>query len=361
MGVSHSDRVGSAVRGGGGVAVRLPGTRASWVLRPRSFVVCLLLAVCVAVAFVLEVASGELDLPLGDVVAGIVGGGDEVTGMVVHDLRLPRALVGLLCGAAFGVSGAVFQSLTRNPLASPDLIGVSAGAGTAATAGLLVGLGAGIGLQTLALLGGLGTALLIYLLAWNGGTTGFRIVLVGIGVAALCTSATGYLLLKAGVYQAQQALMWLTGSLNARGWEHVGPLALATAVLAPCVLALTPWLVGLQLGDQAARALGVPVQAARIALLAVAAALVSFATAAAGPVAFVALISPQIAVRLVRTPGPALLPSALVGALVVLTGDVAGREILPGTELPVGVVTGVLGAPVLLWLLSRTNRTGSGG
>ncbi|MEO3977759.1 iron chelate uptake ABC transporter family permease subunit [Streptomyces sp. CAU 1734] len=361
MTVEETARATAAVRSAGGVVVRVPRTRASWVIRPRSVAVCALLAIGTAAAFVTSVALGEIDLATTDVIAGLTGGGDEITGIVVHDLRLPRALVGLLCGAAFGVSGAIFQSLTRNPLASPDLIGVSAGAGTAATAGLLIGFGSGLGLQTLALAGGVGAAMLIYTLAWKGGTTGFRIVLVGIGVAALCTSVTSYLLLKAGVHQAQQALMWLTGSLNARGWEHVEPLALAMLVLTPCAVVLTPWLIGLQLGDGTARALGMPVQKARIALLVVAAAMVSFATAAAGPIAFVALVAPQIALRLVRTPGPALLPSALVGSLVVLAGDVIGRELLPGTELPVGVVTGVLGAPILLWLLGRTNRTGSGG
>ncbi|SCL25250.1 FecCD family ABC transporter permease [Micromonospora inyonensis] len=344
-----------------GAVIRVPGTRASWFVRPRAVLVCLLLSVAVAAAFLLDIAVGELDLPLSDVAAALLAGGDDVTALVVHDLRLPRALVGLLVGAAFGVSGAVFQSLTRNPLASPDVIGVTAGAGTAATAGLLVGAGSGLGLQTVALLGGLGSALLIYLLAWNGGTTGFRIVLVGVGVAALCGSVTTYLLLKAGVYQAQQALMWLTGSLNARGWEHVGPLVVGLAVLAPAVAVLAPWLTGLQLGDAPARALGHPVHLARAALLAVAAALVSVGTAAAGPVAFVALISPQIAVRLVGGPGPALVSSGLVGSVAVLLGDVIAREALPGTELPVGVVTGVLGAPVLLWLLGRANRSGVGG
>ncbi|MFJ7269148.1 FecCD family ABC transporter permease [Streptomyces sp. NPDC099050] len=350
-----------AVRRAGAVVVRVPRTRASWVVRPRSVAVCVALAVTVACAFVVDLALGELNLPFTEVVASLAGDGDEVTAMVVHDLRLPRALVALLCGVAFGVSGAIFQSITRNPLASPDLIGISAGSGMVATAGMLMGLGAGLGLQVLALIGGLGAALLIYLLAWNGGTTGFRIILVGIGIASLCASVTSYLLLKAGIYQVQQALMWLTGSLNARGWEHVGPLALSLALLLPCVAALTPWLIGLQLGDQSARVLGVPVQGARIALLAAGAALVSFGTAAAGPIAFVALISPQIALRLVRTPGPALVASGLVGALVVLVGDVLGRELLSGIELPVGVVTGVIGAPVLLWLLGRMNRTGTGG
>ncbi|MGW8365093.1 FecCD family ABC transporter permease [Streptomyces wedmorensis] len=361
MTVTDTTRAAAAVRNAGGLVIRLPRTGASWIIRPRSVLVSLLLAAAVAAAFVVEVAFGELDLPLPDVIRSLAGGGDPTTALVVHSLRLPRALVGLLCGAAFGVAGSVFQTLTRNPLASPDIIGVSAGAGTAATAGLLMGFGSGLGLQTLALIGGLGASALIYALAWKSGTTGYRIVLVGVGIAALCTSATSYLLLKAGVYQAQQALMWLTGSLNARDWEHVAPLAIALAVLLPCVVLLAPWLGGLQFGDDMAKALGLPVQTARIALLAVATGLVSFATAAAGPIAFLALIAPQIALRLVGPPGPALLPSALVGSFVVLAGDVAGRQILPGTELPVGVVTGVLGAPCLLWLLSRSNRTGSGG
>ncbi|WP_030767715.1 FecCD family ABC transporter permease [Streptomyces sp. NRRL F-2664] len=348
-------------RSAGGIVLRVPRTRASWVVRPRSVVVSLVLAVTVGLAFVVEVAFGELDFPLSEVVAALFGGGDPATHMVVHNLRLPRALVGLLCGAAFGVAGAIFQTLTRNPLASPDVIGISAGAGTVATAGLLFGVGSGIGLQSFALAGGLGATAVIYLLAWKGGTTGYRIVLVGIGIAALCTSATSYLLLKAGVYQAQQALMWLTGSLNARDWSHVGPLAVSLAVLLPAVVLVGPWLTGLQLGDETAKVLGLPVQTARIALLVVGAALVSFASAAAGPIAFVALVAPQIALRLVDAPGPALVPSALVGSLVVLVGDAVGRQLLEGTELPVGVVCGVLGAPCLLWLLGRSNRTGSGG
>ncbi|MFE6699275.1 FecCD family ABC transporter permease [Streptomyces sp. NPDC057718] len=348
-------------RPAGGVVLRIPRTRASWILRPRALAVTLLLAVAVTFAFIVEVAYGEIDIPLAEVVAALTGGGDPATQMVVHDLRLPRALVGLMCGAAFGAAGTIFQTLTRNPLASPDVIGISAGAGTVATAGLLFGVGSGIGLQTFALAGGLGATAVIYTLAWKNGTTGYRIVLVGIGVAALCTSATSYLLLKAGVYQAQQALMWLTGSLNARDWTHVGPLATSLAVLLPCVAVLGPWLNGLQLGDETAKALGLPVQTARIALLLTGAALVSFACAAAGPIAFVALIAPQIALRLVNAPGPALIPSALVGSLVVLLGDVIGRLLLDGIELPVGVVSGVLGAPCLLWLLGRSNRTGSGG
>ncbi|MFD7548728.1 FecCD family ABC transporter permease [Streptomyces sp. NPDC059578] len=353
--------VKETARPAGGLVLRVPRTRASWIIRPRGTLVSLLLVAAVALAFVVSLASGELDLPLADVVHSLFGDADPATELVIQGLRLPRALVGLLCGAAFGLAGAVFQNLTRNPLASPDVIGISAGAGTAATAGMLLGAGSGVALPTFALTGGLAAAALIYALAWKSGTTGYRIVLVGIGVAALCTSATSYLLLKAGVYQAQQALMWLTGSLNARDWEHVRPLALALAVLLPCVLLLAPWLSGLQLGDETARSLGLPVQTARIALLVVGAALASFATAAAGPVAFVALIAPQIALRLTGPPGPALLPSALVGSLVVLAGDVVGRQLLPDTELPVGVVTGVLGAPCLLWLLSRSNRTGSGG
>ncbi|WP_431904014.1 FecCD family ABC transporter permease [Nonomuraea sp. bgisy101] len=345
----------------GGLVLRLPSTRACWIIRPRTILVAAVLAVAVAAAFVAELTFGEMDLPPAEVIAALAGAGSPETMLVVHSLRLPRALVGVMCGAAFGIAGAIFQTLTRNPLASPDVIGVSAGAGTAATAALLVGFGSGLGLQTLALIGGLGAAALIYLLAWKQGTTGYRIVLVGIGVAALCASATGYLLLKAGVYQAQQALMWLTGNLNARDWEHVWPLAVALAVLLPCVLVLASWLGGLQFGDDVATLLGLPVQRARIALLIVGAALVSFATAGAGPIAFVALVAPQIARRLCAASGPVLLPSALAGSLVVLAGDLAGRHLLAGTELPVGVVTGVLGAPVLLWLLNRSNRAGSGG
>ncbi|HEV2782403.1 MAG TPA: iron chelate uptake ABC transporter family permease subunit [Actinophytocola sp.] len=317
---------------------------------------CAVLAAAGFLVFCAGMAVGDYPIGLPGVVSALLGSGDAADLLVVRELRLPRALVGLLAGVAFGVSGAVLQTVTRNPLASPDMIGINAGAATAVVAGIVLGFGPGVGTQVLGLAGGLTTALVIYALAWKRGTTGYRIVLVGIGVAAVCTSTTDYLLTKAQIFQAQQALGWLVGNLGGRGWEHVRPLALATVVLVPAALAMSAWLRTLQLGDEVATGLGTPVQRARLALLLTSVGLVGFATAAAGPILFVALIAPQIAQRLAGLVRPPLIASGLTGAVVVLTSDLAAREITPAAQLPVGVVTGALGAPVFMWLLARRNR-----
>lgn len=219
----------------------------------------------------------------------------------------------------------------------------------------------GLGTQALGLLGALTSALLVYGLAWRRGTTGYRIILVGIGVSWVCLSATDFLLARGGRFQAQAALGWLVGNLNGRDWQQATPLAYALVVLVPAALLIGRLMRTLQLGDDVAKGLGTRVQAVRLTVLLTGVGLVAFATAAAGPVAFVALAAPQIAQRLCRTAWPPPLAAGLTGALVVLASDVLARELIPGTELPVGIVTGVLGAPVLLWLLIRVNRAGSGG
>ncbi|MFC4009286.1 FecCD family ABC transporter permease [Nonomuraea purpurea] len=333
---------------------RLSVPPVSGVLRPRLILVCLGLASATFLAFCLGVGLGEVPLGLGEVIQSLVGAGDQGTLFVVRELRLPRALTGLLAGVAFGASGALFQTMTRNPLASPDMIGVTQGAGLAVVAAIVLGFGGG--LQVLGFAGAVAVALLTYLLAWRRGTTGYRIVLVGVGVSWMCTSATEYLMVTSGDFQAHQALGWLFGNLNGRDWGHVGPLALALAVLMPVTLMLGRWTRVLQLGDEVAVVLGTPVQAARLTLLAAGVALVAFGTAAAGPVAFVALAAPQIAQRLARTAWPPPLAAGLAGAFIVVAADLVARLLIPDVELPVGVVTGVLGAPLLLWLLARSRR-----
>lgn len=251
--------------------------------------------------------------------------------------------------------------MTRNPLASPDMIGLTEGAGTAVVAGIVLGWGGGLGTQALGLFGAFATALIVYALALRHGASGYRIILVGIGVSWMCTSATDYLLARGQRFEAEAALGWLVGNLNGRTWSQVTLLGSAMAVLVPAALAMSRWLRTLQLGDDVAAGLGTPVRSARFLLMLVGVALIAFGTAAAGPVAFVALAAPQIAQRLAGTAYPPPAASGLTGALVVLGSDLIAREAIPGTELPVGIVTGVIGAPVLLWLLIRANRAGSGG
>lgn len=325
----------------------------SLVLRPRAALVALGAALVALVAACAAVAIGDFVVPLPDVLRALAGRGDAGAQLVVRELRLPRIVVGLLVGAAFGLAGAITQAVVRNPLASPDVVGVTAGASTAAVA--VVVLGWDVPLSLAALAGGLVTAILVGLVAWQGGLTGPRLVLVGIAVSACATALTSYLLVRGDTTDAQRATIWLTGSLNGRGVEHAWPLVVALLVLGPLVLLLGRALQALRLGDDLARSLGFRVGPVRVALLAAAVGLAGVATASAGPVAFVALVSPQIAVRLAATPGVPLLGSAAVGAALVVTADLLARTVLT-SELPVGAVTAVLGAPVLLVLLRRASR-----
>ncbi|MGI5150332.1 FecCD family ABC transporter permease [Plantactinospora sp. CA-294935] len=347
-------------RTGGRTAFRIGRPPVSGVLRARLLTCCLGLAALAFVVFCVGIATGDYPVSPLRVVPALWGSGDPGQVFIVRELRLPRALTAVLAGAAFAVSGAIFQTITRNPLASPDMIGINAGATTAVVAAIVLG-GAGLSLPALGLIGGLVTAALIYLLAWRRGATGYRIVLVGIAVSWMCASATDYLLTRAQLAEAQAALGWLVGNLSGRGWETVGPLSAAVLTLLPAGMLLGRWTRTLHLGDEVARGLGTPVQLARLCLVVVGVALVAFATAATGPVLFVALAAPQIAQRLAGLPAPPLLASALTGALMVSASDLVARWIIPDVDLPVGVVTGALGAAFLLWLLVRTNRAGSGG
>jgi iron complex transport system permease protein len=339
---------------------RLPGRTAvrvgpgSLVVRPRALLVTGGLVGLALVMGCLAVSMGSYVVPLPDVLAALTGSGERGPVLVVQTLRLPRVLVGLLVGAAFGLSGALTQSVARNPLASPDVVGVTAGASAAAVAVLVLGLP--VALPVAAMAGGLGVAALVGALAWRDGVTGPRLVLVGVGVSYVGWSVTHYLLVRGDLTDAQRATVWLAGSLNGRGWEHVRPVALALALLVPLALALGRSLSSLRLGDDLARGLGLRVDVSRVALVAVAVVLASVATASAGPVVFVALVAPQIALRLAGTPGLPLAASAATGALLVVSADLVARSALPSTQLPVGAVTAVVGAPVLLWLLRRSTR-----
>ncbi|WP_018504345.1 FecCD family ABC transporter permease [Parafrankia discariae] len=347
--------------GAGRVVVRLERPPVSGVLRPRVLVVGLLLALATFAAFCFGMTLGDYPVSLTHVVPAMFGSGDAGSVFIVQELRLPRALVALLAGLALGMSGAVFQTMTRNPLASPDMIGINSGASTAVVAGLALGFGSGLGTDLLGLLGALATAVLVYLLAWRRGATGYRIILVGIGVSWMCMSLTDYLMTRAEIVEAHRALGWMVGNLNAKSWSDVGPLAVAVLVLAPTALMLGRWMNALALGDDVASGLGIPIQRARLTMLLAGVGLVAFATAAAGPVAFVSLAAPQIAQRLAGLAWPPLVGSALTGSLIILVSDIIARQLLTDTQLPVGIVTGVLGAPFLLWLLARANSTGSGG
>ncbi len=275
----------------------------------------------------------------------------------VGELRLPRATVALLTGFCFGMGGVVFQTMLRNPLASPDIIGVNSGASAAAVVGIVVLSLDETAVSFLATVAALATALTIYLLAFKDGGASARFILIGIGVAAIFNSVVSYVISRAAEWDLQAAMRWITGNLNGSSWDQAAPLALAMAALVPVVLLLARDLELLRLGDETASALGVPVERRRVLLIVAAVGLLAFATAAAGPISFVAFLAGPIAARLLGPNGSPVLPAALFGSALVLAADLVAQYGL-GTRLPVGVVTGVLGAPYLIFLLIRSTRSG---
>jgi iron complex transport system permease protein len=323
----------------------------------RRLVLIVLGGLAVAI-FVVSLMVGQTFYTPAEVIGVILGQDVQGATFTVGRLRLPRAVLAVVAGLSFGLAGVTFQTMLRNPLASPDIIGISAGA-SAAAAFAIITLGlSGTGVSVFAIVAGLGVALLIYGLSYKGGAAGTRLILVGIGIAAMLDSLTNYVLSRAGQWDLQEAARWLTGSLNGTTWPQVLTALIAFVVFAPLLLSRSGQLGAMQLGDDAAGALGVRVERTRLIVIISAVGLIAFATAAAGPIAFVAFLSGPIAARIVGPNGSLLVPAAFVGALLVLVADLAGQYAF-GTRFPVGVVTGVLGAPYLIYLIVRTNRTGS--
>ncbi|AJP01354.1 membrane protein [Streptomyces cyaneogriseus subsp. noncyanogenus] len=338
-------------------AVRTPGGL-SLRLDLRAVTVVVLLLVAALAASVVLIGTGDFPIPASDVLKTLLGQGDPGQEFIVNELRLPRVLVGLLVGAALGLGGALFQAISRNPLGSPDVLGLGQGATAGALTVIVVLSGSAAQVTAGALVGGLVTGFAIYVLAWKRGVHGYRLVLVGIGVNAIVTAINGYLLTKADIVDAARAVVWMTGSLNGRGWDQVWPLLALCAVLVPLVLANARGLRMMEMGDDISNALGVRVERVRMLLLVAAVLLTASATAAAGPVSFVALTAPQLARRLTRSPGPNLLPSVCMGAALLVTADWASQRAFGADQLPVGVVTGVLGGAYLLWLLVTERKKG---
>ncbi|MEV1171340.1 iron chelate uptake ABC transporter family permease subunit [Nonomuraea sp. NPDC049784] len=336
----------------------------SWRVRLRGAAVTLTGLVLIALLMALNMRIGEIPMTLPEVVAGTFDV-NSAAHFVIMELRLPRALTGALVGAALALSGAIIQSIARNPLASPEILGVTTGASVTVVAGVVAsgsayggasGLLATLGIPALALLGGLIGAAIVYGLAWRRGLDGYRLVLVGIGVAAVFTNIKFWLLTVGDVNDTGRAMVWISGSLNGRGWEHVTPTALTLAVLVPLTLLGTRSLDALRFGDDTIAALGVRTNLARALMILAAVLLAAVATASAGPIAFVALASPQIALRLTRSAQPPLLCSAVVGAVLTAAADLIARTVFSPLELPVGIVTAVLGAPYLIHLIWRSRK-----
>ncbi|WP_433325796.1 FecCD family ABC transporter permease [Spirillospora sp. CA-294931] len=338
-------------------ALTVRAARVSFRVRPREVLVVVVGLAVLALLMLLNIGRGDQHIGIGEVFA-------PENRFVVMELRLPRVLTGALVGAALGLAGALTQTISRNALAGPDTLGITAGASvavvsitvaTGSAAGGAGGTVAALGVPLAALIGGLVSGIAVYSLAWRRGLDGYRLVLVGIGFSGVAANIKWWLLTLGDVNDAGRAMAWITGSLNARGWEHVRPVGLALAVLVPLVAIGAFTLGTLRLGDEPARGLGLRVDRDRSLLLLAAIALASVATAAAGPVEFVGLAAPQIALRLAGTGRPPLMGSLVTGAVLTVGADLVARTAFP-VELPVGVVTAVLGAPFLLYLLVRSRR-----
>ncbi|WP_424936908.1 MULTISPECIES: FecCD family ABC transporter permease [Bacteria] len=295
---------------------------------------------------------GSKVVPLPDVLRALSGQTVPGVSFAVVELRLPRMVGALLAGAAFGLGGMLFQTLLRNVLASPDVIGVGTGSSAAAVAAIGFAGASGIAVSGAAIAGGLGSALLIWVLASRRGLSGLRFVLVGIAIAAALQAVIAYVLTRTDVKAAHEAAVWMAGSLSRSLWDQLALIAPALAVLIAAGLAAARRLPVLRLGDDTATMLGVRPRRSRLALILCAVLLVSVATSLTGPIAFVAFLAGPISLRLVRRDGALPVAAALVGATTVLAADAIGQHLFP-VVLPVGVVTGAVGAPFLLWLLMR--------
>lgn len=325
-------------------------------VRRRAAVVAGLVA-AIAVVFTVSLMIGQTFYGLDEVLRVVLGETVPGASFTVGELRLPRAVLAVVAGFAFGAAGVTFQTMLRNPLASPDIIGITAGASAAAVFGIVVLALDETLVSLLAVAGALLTALAIYLLSNKGGFAGTRLILIGIGVAAMLDAAVTYLLSDAAVWDLQAAMRWLTGSLNGASWSVVLPLVIASAVFVPMLLAQGRSLGVMRLGDDSAAGLGVRLTLTRVTAIVAAVVLLAFATAACGPIAFVAFMAGPIASRVVGPGASLLVPSGLIGALLVMVADLIGQFAFD-SRYPVGVVTGVLGAPYLIYLLIRTNRSG---
>ncbi|MFB8107397.1 FecCD family ABC transporter permease [Streptomyces sp. NPDC056007] len=330
---------------------------ASLRLERRSVLVCGALLLVVAALGVLTLATGSIQLTPAQVLAALFDPDAEPrTRLVVVVWRLPRLLFAVVCGAALAVSGALFQSLTKNPLGSPDVIGFASGSYAGASVVMLVlGTANYLAVATGSLIGGAATALLVYVLAYRGGVRPFRLIIVGIAVGAFLSSLTSMLLLAVSPEKAMLVATWGAGSLSGLGFEQLRVTAVVFAALLICSVGVVRPLVHLEMGDDTALALGVNAQRVRLAATVTGVALTALVTAAVGPIAFISLAAPQIAQRLTRSSTTLrIAPAALTGAAVLVAADFIAQRV----DLPVGVVTVCVGGAYLAWLLARQYKGG---
>lgn len=301
-----------------------------------------------------ELAWGRVLMSPARLVALLSGAGGPES-LILVDIRLPRMLVAAGIGLALGVAGAIFQSVSRNPLGSPDILGITAGAATGALIQIVTRGPAPFAVSIAALAGALVTAGCVLVIgSWGrGNRRRRRLILVGFGIGAVMAALNAAMLVLARLDEAAMANLWLAGSLNARDWMHVGPLWLGLAILLPLALLGARVLAILEMGDDVAAQLGVRSGLAQGRMLMIAVLLTGLAVGAAGPVAFVALAAPQLARALLRGGPVPVLGGGLMGAVLVLGADLATRALPLSQSVPIGQMTGILGGLYLAWVLSR--------
>lgn len=338
---------------------------ASVIVRPRMLVAGVLGVAVAVLLFLLSVGISDYPLSPIDVARILLGGGTRIENVVVFDVSLPRALVSVLVGFGLGLAGSLTQLVARNPLATPDVLGITSGASAAAVAAIAFGTTWGkwladIGIPAAALIGGLATAVAMYLLAWTRrtGIDPLRLVLIGVGLTWALQALTSFMLTRAQIVDVARAQVWLVGSVGQASWTNVWPVAIGVSVGIVVVVAMTRQIRAMQLTTDVARGLGVNTDLVSTVILITAVVVAALAVAGAGPIAFVALLAPQIAMRLGRTPVPTPLLSGTVGAVLVLGGDLLCRTVLPG-NLPVGIVTAGIGGPFLIYLMISMSRKAS--
>jgi len=317
---------------------------------------CLLLVLVSLFVAIISLRSGAVTLDFSQVFNALTGSAPRNITLVVTEWRLPRVMMALLVGAALGISGAIFQSLMRNPLGSPDIMGFNTGAWSGVLVAMVL-FGQHLTAITLAAMaGGILTSLVVWALAWRNGIETFRLIIIGIGMRAMLMAFNTWLLLRASLETSLSAGLWFAGSLNGLTWAKTLPAAPLILLMFVCALLLVKRLRLLEMGDDSACALGVGVERSRLMLMLVAVVLTAAATAIAGPISFIALVAPHIARRLSGTARWGLTQSALCGSLLLLAADLCAQQLFMPYQLPVGVVTVSLGGIYLIVLLVQESR-----
>ncbi|MTW86879.1 iron chelate uptake ABC transporter family permease subunit [Virgibacillus dakarensis] len=325
--------------------------RRRWIL-----VTCFLVVLSCILCFAM-LLLGNTIYPVGDIIRALSGEQIQGVSFAVNTIRLPRMLAGVFAGFAFGVAGDIFQTMLRNPLANPNVLGITTGSSAAAVFCIVILQSSGAVISVASVIAGLATVILIYILSRGKSFSIGRLILIGIGIQAMLNAVVSYLLLISAEKDIPAALRWLSGSLNGSQMHELPPLIISVFILAPIVIVLGKHLSILELGEQSATSLGVNTDKTRMMLILSSVCMISLATSATGPIAFVSFLSGPIAKRLVGAGFSNVIPSGLVGINLVLAADLIGQFAFV-VRFPVGIITGIIGAPYLIFLLIRMNRKG---